>query len=419
MSWPSLSRARTFALYTLGCKVNQYESQVLREVLEREGYRLVPFNGKADLYIVNTCTVTSTSDQKSRQMVRAALRRNPDGFLAVTGCYAQTNPEDLLGIPGVDLVAGCREGFLEALVGRRDGELSISRFSGHTRAFVKIQDGCNWFCSYCKIPYARGNPRSRPIEKVVDEVGRLTDNGYKEVVLTGVNLGLYGLGLNFGLPKLIKSLSSISGLFRLRLSSLEVTEVGDELLEEMASNPKLCFHLHIPLQSGEDSILKRMNRRYGTDDFQRRVEEVRRRIPEISITTDLMVGFPGETEESFERSLKFIERIRFTRAHIFSFSPRPGTKAAQFKDNISSRAKEERARRLRDLIASQSFEYRRSLVGKEREILIEGRRVDGLLCGYSEDYIRVLVDGLNGLMNEVVRVRISSVSPEATVGELV
>jgi threonylcarbamoyladenosine tRNA methylthiotransferase MtaB len=424
-------KMRRVSFYTLGCKVNQYETEAMREKFDSRSYRFVPFGQEADIYIINTCTVTSRSDRKSRWAIRRAClaaRRaaKKRGLVVVTGCYAQAKPEEISAIPGVNLVLGNSQkpkiseyseyiekyngsGAPLVSVGELPGEyedLNISRFWGRTRAFVKIQDGCDQFCSYCKVPYVRGSLlRNRKTEEVLKEAIRLRDNGFKEIVLTGIRLGTYRDGL--ALADLIKSINDIEGIERIRLSSLEPQDISEDLIEAMGRYPKVCPHLHIPLQSGDDEILKLMKRRSTSSDYERLIARIREALPEVAITTDVIVGFPGETEESFQRSYNFISRMNFARMHIFKYSRREGTEAARLKGEVGKRVAKERSRRMLGLALQKAEEFRSRYRGKLRKVLIESRDPKTkLLGGFTDNYIRVMVEGGDSLCNKIIEAKI-------------
>ncbi|MCD5390837.1 tRNA (N(6)-L-threonylcarbamoyladenosine(37)-C(2))-methylthiotransferase MtaB [candidate division NPL-UPA2 bacterium] len=407
----------------------------MRERLEQAGYQVVSFHSQADIYAINTCTVTRRADQKSLQAIRAAGSRNPEAKVIATGCYAQTNPEEITDAARVDAVVGNEEkkdivDIVEKVAGENPliscrnisrakeyNSLTISKFQGHTRAFVKIEDGCDLFCSYCKVPYARGPVRSRPLKDIEDEVRRLVERGYQEIVLTGINLGAYGRDFHngLGLAKVIKKLTGIPRLPRLRLSSLEITEIGDDLVEAMASSgEKVCPHLHLPLQSGDDEVLKRMNRGYKKDDFLQTVTEIKNRIPHVSLSTDIMVGFPGERDSQFSQTLELVKRIGFMRLHVFTYSSRPGT--ARFPEEVPRQVKEERARVLHQLAGKLSSDFQAACLGERKRVLIEeGRdKRNGLLTGYSDDYLKVWIDGPDELMNRLIEVKVIEIKDGIT-----
>jgi threonylcarbamoyladenosine tRNA methylthiotransferase MtaB len=397
---------QTFAFVTFGCKVNQYESQALRERFARKGLLEVEAEAGADLVVVNTCTVTEEATAQARRTVRRLARRHPFAEIAVTGCAAESHREDFLGLPGVRRVAGHAEKALLADDPRLRPEdtapsifdLEISRFDGHTRAFLKVEDGCDLRCSFCILPQVRGGPRSRPLESAVEEAKRLVGNGYRELVLTGVHLGAFEPGL----AELCGRLLAVPGLARLRLSSLEANELTDELIGLMASEPRFCPHLHLPLQSGDAGVLRAMRRRYSPEQYAAACGRVAARVPEPSFTTDVIVGFPGETEEAFGNTLDVCRRIGFSRIHVFPYSRRRGTDAARLPD-LPSRTKKERRRRLEALGAELADAYARRFLGREVEVLAE--RGGG---GYTERYVKARVPG--SAPGDLVRGRVESVS---------
>jgi threonylcarbamoyladenosine tRNA methylthiotransferase MtaB len=396
---------RTFALVTFGCKVNQYESQALRERFAARGLEEVGADSGADLYVVNTCTVTETATAEARRAVRGLARRFPFSEITVTGCAADSHREDFLGIPGVRRVAG-HDGKAavadDPRLAPRDTrpsifDLSISRFDGRTRAFLKIEDGCDLNCSFCIIPKVRGAAASRPPESAVEEARRLAGNGYREIVLTGVHLGAYGKDLagRSLLPDLVERLLGVAGLARIRLSSLEANELSDPLLDLMAAEPRFCPHLHLPLQSGHDEILRAMRRRYSTRQFREACARAASRVADPGITTDVIVGFPGETERHFQATLDLCREIGFSRIHVFPYSRRRGTDAARMPD-LPARLKKERLRRLKALGAELADAYARRFLGREVEVLVESEG------GYTERYVRARVAGAP---NALVRAR--------------
>ncbi|MBI2899420.1 MAG: tRNA (N(6)-L-threonylcarbamoyladenosine(37)-C(2))-methylthiotransferase MtaB [Planctomycetes bacterium] len=368
----------TFASVTFGCKVNQYESQALREELLRRGYAEVPAGDRPDLYLVNTCTVTETARKEAEKLVRSLSRGRPDARFAITGCAADSFP----GIPGVRSVVPQAEKHRlpDLLDGGRTGEegggvfdLRISRFDGHTRAFVKVEDGCDLSCSFCIIPKVRGGPVSRPIPAVLDEIRRLLDHGHKEIVLTGVHLGAYGRDLERRptIPDLVEAVLKLA-VARVRLSSIEVNEIEERLIDLLGAEPRrLCPHLHLPLQSGDEGILRAMRRRYSPRQFLAACERVAARVPDPSFTTDVIVGFPGETEERFERSVEICRRIGMSRIHVFPYSPRPGTEAAALPDDVPRSVKRARLNRLKAEASRLTQEFCRRFVGREVDVLVE------------------------------------------------
>lgn len=405
---------KTCAFITLGCKVNQYDTQVLREALARKGYCEVSPGHPAELYIVNTCAVTSTSEKKSRQEVSKVIRRNPAAEVVVTGCYARADSETLLHIKGVKQVI-VRAQDLEPLQGEEDPlQRGISHFQGHSRAFLKIQDGCEAACSYCIIPTLRGRVRSRGVEDILEEARRLVANGYGEIVLTGVHLGAYGrdLRVDDALVGVVKALHTIEGLHRIRLSSLEATEVSEGLIELAASTDKLCPHFHLPLQSGDDYVLKMMNRRYTVREYLGVVDKIKRKVPLPSFSTDVIVGFPGERAEHFGNTLKVCQEVGFSRMHIFPFSPRRGTPAFRISGRCTPQEVKGRRGELEALARDLALEYKENFLGKEIEVLVEESLSPGAYSGYSERYIKAHFPGSDGLIGKMVKVRVEEVFPE-------
>ncbi|WP_408954869.1 tRNA (N(6)-L-threonylcarbamoyladenosine(37)-C(2))-methylthiotransferase MtaB [Natroniella sp. ANB-PHB2] len=416
------------AFYTLGCKVNRYDTEAMIAQFEQPGYQIVDFKREADIYIINTCTVTKQGASKSRKITRRAKRRNPDALVAVVGCYPQVDPEQVMEIAEVDLVVGTKGRskiveFIEQAISSKEQlnfvqdmdekevfeEVPIQNFTERTRATIKIQEGCNQFCSYCIIPYARGSLRSRELDDVMAEAGRLVKHGFQEIVLTGIHLGEYGADKeNLDLVKLIKELLTIAGLERIRLSSIEGTEVSEELIELIAESEKLCRHLHLPLQSGSDKVLKAMNRPYQVADFKKMIVMIREQVPEIAITTDVIVGFPGESEADFEKTYQLMKELEFSDAHIFKYSKREGTPAAGFKEQVHSKVKKKRSKKLRELTAELARNYQQQFIGQKLEVLLEESRdyKTGLLTGLTDNYLRVFVDGADDLAGQLVEVKL-------------
>ncbi|MEW6724545.1 MAG: tRNA (N(6)-L-threonylcarbamoyladenosine(37)-C(2))-methylthiotransferase MtaB [Bacillota bacterium] len=438
---------RRVAFHTLGCKTNQYDTEAMAEEFRRAGYRVVSFSERAEVYVINTCTVTGRGAGKSRQLARQVRRQRPGALLALTGCYPQVAPEEVAALEEVDVIAGTgQRGQIVTLVeealatgqrvcavgdimAQRDfEELPIEAFTERTRATIKVQEGCNQFCSYCIIPYARGPARSRHPQEVLAEVGRLAGAGFKEFVLTGIHLGVYGLGLPGGRPHLAELLLELAATYpkvRFRLSSLEPMEVTDQLLQVMADHTNICHHLHIPLQSGDDQILRAMNRDYTTDDYARRVAQARWFLPDLALTTDVMVGFPGETDQEFARTQRFVEEMAFSQMHIFPYSRRPGTPAADFPNQVPTRVKGERAAALAEQASRLSARYRRSFLGRVLEVLVEEEAGpahlggDGVsLQGLTGNYLRVAFTGPAELVNQLVPVRLVVEAGDYLWGEL-
>ncbi|HPT83269.1 MAG TPA: tRNA (N(6)-L-threonylcarbamoyladenosine(37)-C(2))-methylthiotransferase MtaB [Limnochordia bacterium] len=427
---------RRLAVATLGCKVNQYDTDAVVTQFLQAGYTLVDFREEADVYLINTCTVTNLGDRKSRQMIRRAHRLNPQAQVVVMGCLAQTSPEEVAGLEGVSLVVGTdgRHRIVEELERLRAGDqktlvedifqvtefedLPALGFSGRTRAALKIQDGCNQFCTYCRVPFARGRSRSRSPKSVLQQAGLLVEQGYKEIVLTGVHLGLYGADLDppLSLAEISRQVASYPGLLRLRISSVDPHEVTGELIELLSSHPVVCRHVHIPLQSGSDRILQLMRRNYTAAEFLDIVRTLRQRIPGIAITTDIMVGFPGETEEDFERTLELTREAAFSRIHVFQYSKRQGTRAASFPGQIPAEIKESRSQRLIELGYTLAEQFHRSLVGQVVEVLVEEDA--GLALGHTDNYVQVRFPaGQGDLVGELVRVKVLGSDREGVWGE--
>lgn len=418
---------KNVALYNLGCKVNSYETDGMRQMLEEKGYRIVPFDRQADIYIVNTCTVTNTADRKSRQILHRAKQLNPDAVVVAVGCYVQTGREAVEKDESIDLAIGNnhKKDIVEILetflADRQDNktlqgrtvpeignireyeEMQLRRTSEHTRAYIKVQDGCNQFCSYCAIPYARGRVRSRRAEDVLREVRGMTEAGYREVVLTGIHLSSYGIdfesdaGYNGSscLLDLTEKLHEIPGVERIRLGSLEPRIITSETAERMAAMPKLCPHFHLSLQSGCDNTLKRMNRHYTAGEYYNSVEILRRYFANPAVTTDVITGFPGETEEEFRQTREFLEKVCFYEIHVFKYSRRAGTAAAIMPNQVPEQVKASRSKELLELTARQSVQFRSGYIGRDAEVLLEEEReIDGrvYLVGHTKDYVKAAVD---------------------------
>lgn len=421
--------AKKVAFITLGCKTNQYESEAMAGVFRRRGYENVTFDEKADVYVINTCTVTHLGDRKSRQMIRRAVKKNPGAIVVVTGCYAQTSPGEVLEIPGVDVIVGTRDrDRIVELVEKAEKspvpvnavkdimshqafeDMPLLDNENRTRAFVKIQEGCSNFCTYCIIPYARGPLRSRQPDNILAEVRNLVGKGFGEVVLTGIHIGAYGAGLEkkVDLADLVIRIAHTPGLKRLRLGSIEPLDITPRLTQAIAEIRTVCRHLHIPLQSGDDYILRRMNRHYKTFEFSRMVSAIRGQVPEIAITTDVIIGFPGETAESFESTYELVKDIGFSKTHVFKYSPRKGTPAAGYPDQVSPEDKDARSKRLITLDRENQKKFAGRFIGESTEVLVE-QLVDKETDeweGLTDNYIRVLLKSNEGLQGEFVEVRI-------------
>lgn len=415
---------KTVAFHTLGCKVNTYESNAMLKIFNEAGYQEVDFKQVADVYVINTCTVTNTGDSKSRQMIRKAIRKNPKATICVVGCYSQTAPEEIEKIEGVGVVLGTQyrsdivkyvDEHLETgemvikvdnvMNLRKFEDLNIDRFK-NTRAFLKIQDGCNNFCTYCIIPYARGRVRSRQKESVLNQAQRLVDNGYVEIVLTGIHTAGYGEDLDdYSFYELLVDLVKIKGLKRLRISSIETSQISDEIIDLIGSNEIIVDHLHVPLQAGSDATLKRMNRKYTTAEYLEKINKIRSYLPNIAFTTDVIVGFPGETDEEFEETYNFIKQVNYSELHVFPYSPRKNTPAAKMKDQVNDQIKHERANRLLQLSKELNHEFALKQIGKTLKVLFEKR--DGeYLIGHAGDYLKVKAKTADNLIGEIVTIKI-------------
>jgi threonylcarbamoyladenosine tRNA methylthiotransferase MtaB len=441
----STTERRTVGLMTVGCKLNQYETEGLAELLESAGYTVVSFREPADVYVVNTCTVTGRSDYRSRQMLRRAARTNPAALVVAAGCYAQRDAEALAAMPEVGLVVGQSSkrdvvpliaSILEGTNVAPDGRsvvdvrphettgfqsFDIEGFRGYTRAFLKIQDGCDRRCSYCAVPDARGPARSRPAKEVVEQARRLAANGYREIVLTGVHIGTYGEGSNDPrLAELLSTLSSIDDLVRIRLGSVEPRELTPALALEILTNPKVANHLHVPLQSGSDRVLSAMRRGYTRSEYVQAVRAVTDADPRCGLGADVMVGFPGETDEDFADTVSLLESLPVTYLHVFSFSPRPGTDAALMKGEVPGLEKRRRSNALRELGERKSLAFRRGLPGSRHQVLVEeGSDDDGRMSGLAGNYVRVDVGRGDELENRFMEVEIEGADEARTWGHVV
>ena len=413
------------ALHNLGCKVNAYETEAMQQILEEAGYEIVPFSEYADVYVINTCSVTNMADRKSRQMLHRAKKQNPDAIVVGAGCYVQTKEAQALVDESIDIVIGNNKKHeLVPLLREYEAshrkmacvadinhekqayeELSLSRTAEHTRAFIKVQDGCNQFCTYCIIPIARGRVRSRELPDVLQEIRTLAKSGYREVVLTGIHLSSYGVDNGESLLHLIEAVHELEGIERIRLGSLEPRIVTDAFAKRLSELPKICPHFHLSLQSGCDTVLSRMNRRYDTAEYEVGCALLRRYFEHPAITTDVIVGFPGETDEEFETTERYLERIHFYEMHIFQYSRREGTKAAAMPDQVPEAVKKERSEKLLALGHRMSEEFRRYYLGRqvtallEEEFLYDGKRY---YTGYTKEYVKVAVETEKDLSNTFV-----------------
>ncbi len=436
------SERKKAALHNLGCKVNAYELEAIQQMLEQKGYEIVPFASGADVYIINTCTVTNIADRKSRQMLHKAKKMNPDAVVVACGCYVQAAGEKLEEDTAIDLIVGNNKkkeipeileayfrereegraasgAWLTDMAHNREYEtLSISRTEEHTRAFIKVQDGCNQFCTYCIIPYARGRVRSRRPEEVLAEVQRLAASGCQEIVLTGIHLSSYGVDLEEeqDLLALIRTVHSVEGIRRIRLGSLEPGIITESFAEAIAALPKVCPHFHLSLQSGCDTVLQRMNRRYRSEEYMEKCRLLRRVYDRPALTTDVIVGFPGETEEEFEASRAFVEQVHFFETHIFKYSRREGTRAAAMPGQISEQEKTRRSHVLLELDGRRRREYMESFLGEERDVLFEERvQADGreYWTGHTREYLKVLVPAeKEDYENQMIPVKLTEIWKE-------
>lgn len=441
----SNERSKIVSFHTLGCKVNHYETEAIWQLFKEEGYDRTEFDQQADVYVINTCTVTNTGDKKSRQVIRRAIRQNPDAVICVTGCYAQTSPAEIMAIPGVDIVVGTQDrtkllGYIEQYRAERQPinavrnimknrvyeELDVPAFTDRTRASLKIQEGCNNFCTFCIIPWARGLMRSRDPKEVLHQAQQLVDAGYLEIVLTGIHTGGYGQDLkDYNLAQLLRDLeANVKGLKRLRISSIEASQLTDEVIEVLRESKIVVNHLHIPIQSGSDTVLKRMRRKYTMEFFGERLTKLHEALPDLAVTSDVIVGFPGETEEEFMDTYNFIRDHKFSELHVFPFSPRTGTPAARMEDQIDEDIKNERVHRLISLNDQLAKEYASRFEDQVLEVIPEefvhdGSEEEGLLTGYTDNYLKVVFEGPESLIGQLVKVKITQAGYPHSKGQFV
>ena len=426
------------ASFALGCKVNQYESEAIAELFAEKGYEIVGIDEEADVYVINTCTVTNFGDKKSRQLIRKVKRQNENAIVAVVGCYAQTAPKELMEIAGVNLVIGTKdraqivemveqydrangvENHVSDIMKERVFEpLSIQKLANRTRAYLKIQDGCSQYCSYCIIPYARGPIRSREPQEVVAEVKRLAENGFKEVVLTGIHVASYGKDRrDTSLLDILKQVHEVEGIERIRFSSIEPNVVTEEFAQTMAALPKVCDHFHLSLQSGCDKTLKEMNRKYDTEKYRQAAATLRKYLPKVALTTDIIVGFPGETEEDFRESYAFAEEIGFAKIHVFPYSPKRGTPAAARKDQLLNAVKSERSHTLIQLSDRMAADFLADAVGTDAEVLYERAVGDGIYEGHTTNYMKVHGRSETDLTNRIAKTHITRAEGEMLFGDV-
>ncbi|MEW4222306.1 tRNA (N(6)-L-threonylcarbamoyladenosine(37)-C(2))-methylthiotransferase MtaB [Rossellomorea marisflavi] len=428
------------AFHTLGCKVNHYETEAIWQLFKEEGYDRVEYDSISDVYVINTCTVTNTGDKKSRQVIRRAIRKNPDAVICVTGCYAQTSPAEIMAIPGVDIVVGTQDrrkmltyideykkerqpinGVTNIMKNRVYEELDVPAFTDRTRASLKIQEGCNNFCTFCIIPWARGLMRSRDPEEVIHQAQQLVEAGYKEIVLTGIHTGGYGEDMkDYNLAMLLTDLEKkVKGLKRIRISSIEASQLTDEVIDVIDRSNMVVRHLHIPLQSGSNTVLKRMRRKYTMEFFAERLEKLKKALPGLAVTSDVIVGFPGETEEEFMETYNFIKDQKFSELHVFPYSQRTGTPAARMDDQIDEEVKNERVHRLINLSDQLAKEYASRFENEVLEVIPE-EQVDGdLYVGYTDNYLKVIFPASEEMIGKLVKVKITKAGYPTNQGEFV
>ncbi|HPL99340.1 MAG TPA: tRNA (N(6)-L-threonylcarbamoyladenosine(37)-C(2))-methylthiotransferase MtaB [Bacillota bacterium] len=428
------------AFYTLGCKVNQYETEAMTESFENAGYEIVDYSEFADVYIINTCTVTNMGDRKSRQIIRRAREKNPEALVAVVGCYSQTAPGEVLEIPEVSLVVGTDERsrmvelveyamkkeeklnmVSDIMQVREFEEMPIKSYKSRTRAFLKIQEGCDQYCTYCIIPYARGHIRSRKPDSIIAEVKELAENGFREIVLTGIHVASYGKDLgNTSLIDIIEKVHEIDGIRRIRMSSVDPNVMTDGFIERLSRLPKICGHFHLSLQSGCDETLKRMNRKYTTGEYRRVVEKLREVFADVAITTDLIVGFPGETEEEFQKTVDFVEEIAFSAMHVFKYSQRSGTPAAKYENQIKPQVKDSRSKVITAIAQKNEEKFKKAFIGRSKPVLYE-QPFDGqksLFEGLTDNYIRVVSESREDIKGKIIETVLAELKEDYMTGRI-
>ncbi|HNR05558.1 MAG TPA: tRNA (N(6)-L-threonylcarbamoyladenosine(37)-C(2))-methylthiotransferase MtaB [Bacillota bacterium] len=428
------------AFYTLGCKVNQYETEAMTESFENAGYEIVDYSEFADVYIINTCTVTNMGDRKSRQIIRRAREKNPEALVAVVGCYSQIAPGEVLEIPEVSLVVGTDERsrmveLVEYAMEKEEKlnmvndimkvkefeEMSIKSYKSRTRAFLKIQEGCDQYCTYCIIPYARGHIRSRKPDSIIAEVKELAENGFREIVLTGIHVASYGKDLgNTSLIDIIEKVHEIDGIRRIRMSSVDPNVMTDGFIERLSRLPKICGHFHLSLQSGCDETLKRMNRKYTTGEYRRVVEKLREVFADVAITTDLIVGFPGETEEEFQKTVDFVEEIAFSAMHVFKYSQRTGTPAAKYENQIKPQVKDSRSKVITAIAQKNEEKFKKAFIGRSKPVLYE-QPFDGqksLFEGLTDNYIRVVSESREDIKGKIIETVLAELKEDYMTGRI-
>ncbi|NLY86395.1 MAG: tRNA (N(6)-L-threonylcarbamoyladenosine(37)-C(2))-methylthiotransferase MtaB [Tissierellia bacterium] len=431
----------TVAFYTLGCKVNQYETEAMEELFEKKGYKIVNENDIADVYVINTCTVTNLSDRKSRQFISRAKKKNKDALIAVVGCYSQVAPEEVSKIEGVDVIIGTTDrnkivelcekakvnkekiNIVRNIKTQKEFEsINIQDIKSKTRAYIKIQDGCNQFCSYCIIPYARGPIRSRDLDDIIKETRNLAEAGFKEIVLTGIHVASYGKDKkNISLIEVLEEVGKIDKIERIRLSSIEPTLIDHEFMERIIKIGKVCDHFHLSLQSGSPTVLKRMNRKYTPEEYRNIVNIIRQYMPNAGITTDIIVGFPGETDEEFKETYDFVREIGFSRIHVFKYSPRRGTPAAKYENQVDGNVKNIRSEKLISLGEELMKRFNSNFIGATLSVLFEekSKKDEDLMEGYTTNYIRVKAKKDLSLIGEIVDVKIKEGKDDYLVGEII
>jgi len=434
----------TVAFHTLGCKVNHYETEAIWQLFKEQGYERVDYENMSDVYVINTCTVTNTGDKKSRQVIRRAVRKNPDAVICVTGCYAQTSPAEIMAIPGVDIVVGTQDrvkmlDYIKQFKEERQPinavgnimknrvyeELDVPAFTDRTRASLKIQEGCNNFCTFCIIPWARGLMRSRDPQEVIRQAQQLVHAGYKEIVLTGIHTGGYGEDMkDYNLARLLRDIESqVKGLKRLRISSIEASQISDEVIEVLNDSKIIVNHLHIPIQSGSDTVLKRMRRKYTMEFFAERITRLKEALPGLAVTSDVIVGFPGETEEEFMETYNFIKEHKFSELHVFPYSKRTGTPAARMEDQIDEEVKNERVHRLIALSDQLAKEYASNYEEEVVEVIPEELYKESgngnLYVGYTDNYLKVVFPATEEMVGQIVKVKITKAGYPVNEGQFV
>lgn len=438
-----MSMMPSVAFHTLGCKVNHYETEAIWQLFKEAGYERTEFESMSDVYVINTCTVTNTGDKKSRQVIRRAVRKNPDAVICVTGCYAQTSPAEIMAIPGVDIVVGTQDrvkmldyieqykqerqpinGVGNIMKNRIYEELDVPAFTDRTRASLKIQEGCNNFCTFCIIPWARGLMRSRDPQEVIRQAQQLVDAGYKEIVLTGIHTGGYGEDMkDYNLAMLLKDLEAqVKGIKRLRISSIEASQITDEVIKVIDESNVIVRHLHIPIQSGSNTVLKRMRRKYTMEFFAERLDRLKEVLPGLAVTSDVIVGFPGETEEEFMETYNFIKHHQFSELHVFPYSKRTGTPAARMDDQVDEDIKNERVHRLIALSDQLAKEYASRFEGEVLEVIPEEAAKDygkGYYIGYTDNYLKVVVPATEEMVGQIVKVKITKAGYPYNEGQFV